>query len=100
MHLFTLVTAIFYHFLATEADHPIPQLICIENMIYAQVLIFWCPAFKQKIEYKISNHNCLQMCSSCPSLKWKQFFLNADINVQSVDILLLKYTPDLPSTSG
>ena len=33
------------------------------------------------------------MCNGCPSLKWKQFVFNADIDVQSVDILLSKYNP-------
>ena len=38
------------------------------------------------------------MCSSWPSLKWKQLFVNAHSNVQPVDILLLKYTPGYPPT--
>ena len=68
---------------------PYPAANLHRKNINAQGISFWSPALKH-------NSNCLQICSSCPYIKWKQFLFNADIYVQSVDILLLKYTPDLP----
>ena len=47
MQLFILVTAIFYHFLASEADHLNPEQICIEKIINAKGLIFCIPALEQ-----------------------------------------------------
>ena len=61
----------------------------------SQGLIFFSPAFKQVQNYQ---SKLLAIVQQFVSLKWFFFFSNADINVPSVDNLLLKYTPDVPPT--
>ena len=70
------MTTILDHFLGSEADHLAPQRICKEKTKYTgSHSLLTC------LNTKLPNQNCLQMCSSCPSLKSKLFFFNADINV-------------------
>ena len=49
----TLVTAIFSHFLASEADHPTPQQICIEKKYKCTGSHFLIPCLKTNTKYQI-----------------------------------------------
>ena len=86
----------FYHFLASDADHPTPQQICTEKY-KCTGLHFLIPCLETNTKYQIKIA-CKCVAIVTPSSENNSFSMQTLINVQSVDILLLKYTPDLPFT--